>query len=94
MDCTDHCSVTFLMIFNRRFGDRTNIYIQFLRPIFDPILFGFVIPNITSEITWVHKKLKPMTHVKQFHLFKIVKMNDQNTFSRLEVITLRRAVAF
>ena len=59
LDCTNHLVVTYLRIFNLHFDNRMNISLQFIRPIFHPLAFGFFIPNITAEITCACETLNP-----------------------------------
>ena len=79
---------------HRHFGDRMNISPPFLRPIFEPLAFGFFIPNITAEITCACANLKPRTRAKPFPRFEIFRMHDQNFFSWIGVISSLWAVAF
>ena len=88
LDFTDHCSVNFLMIFICRFGDCMNIYLPFIRLIFEPLVFGLIIPDITTEITCARANLKPMTGTKQLPHLDIFSMHDQNDFISVGVIPM------
>ena len=86
LDRTDHRGVTLLRIFPCHFGDRMNIYFPFIRSLFEPLVFVFVIPDISANIRWICANLKPTTHAKFFHHFGIVRIHDQNYFSGIRVI--------
>ena len=89
-----HHGVTFLRIFPRRFGDRTDVSLPFIHPLFYPIAFGFFIPDITANITCAVANRKPMMCAKQFPCFNTFRMQDHNSFSGISVIPPIRDVAF
>ena len=94
LDRLDHRSITVLRIFSCRFGDNMNTSLPFLRPIFESLVFRFVIPYVATNITCAGANLKPMMRAKQFPCFEIVRMQDHISFSGIGVIPLHRAVSF
>ena len=64
LDRTCRRRVTLLRIFLRRFSENMNVNIPFLHPLFDPIAFGFIIPDITVKMMQTRSHLKPMTLAK------------------------------
>ena len=75
-----------LRTFIHQSGDHKNVSLPFLRPIFEPITFLFVIPNINAKITRANENRKLMMHAKQFLRFGIVRMHNHNGFSCLRLI--------
>ena len=61
LDFTGRRRLALLRIFIRRFSECVNIALPFLRPLFEPITFGFSIPDITVNIKCACAQLRPMT---------------------------------
>ena len=64
LDHTDLQGVPLLRIFLRRFCDLTDVSLPFLSLLFEPIVFGFFILDITSKKRCAHAHLKPVTLAK------------------------------
>ena len=94
LDRTETRGVTFQSIFPPLFCDRMNISLPFIYPIFEPLAFGFVVPDINGKIICTRKNPKHMMCAKQFHCFDMIKMHNYDSFSSIRVIPPRQAIAF
>ena len=54
-----HCGITLLRILIGRFSESTNVSLPFIRVLFEPRTFGFVIPDITPIQHALVNTLKP-----------------------------------
>ena len=66
-------------------------FLPLRRSIFEPIIFGFIIPNKTTHIVHTHANLKPVTQDKIFTGWNIIWVHNQNAFWRFMVISTTRA---
>ena len=92
LDHTNHHSITLLGIFPYSFTDRANVPISRRRTLSQPIIFGLVVPDITTKITRACAHLKPVTRPKTFSGLKIIWMHNQYAFVRFEKISAYRSL--
>ena len=75
--------VYFLGMFPHGFSDCANVPLPCLCTLFQTIMFGMVVPDITAKITCTRVHLKTVIQTKQFSGFKIVWMHNQYFFEGL-----------